>query len=88
MESDVGAAVLITSPERARDLRHPPVWMAGASMGSPYRWGQGWMGAGSASDDDFTSAGQRTVAEDLWRVSGLSPADVDVALVYDHSRPW
>ncbi len=87
MESDVGAAVLITSPERARDLRHPPVWMAGASMGSPYRWGQGWMGAGSACDDDFTSAGQRTVAEDLWRVSGLSPADVDVALVYDHFTP-
>ena len=56
-------------------------------MGSPYRWGQGWMGAGSASDDDFASAGQRTVAEELWRSSGHSPTDVDVALVYDHFTP-
>jgi len=87
MESDVGAAVVLSSTERARELRHAPVVLAGASMGSPYRWGQGWMGAGSASDDDFSSAGQRTVAEDLWRVSGLSPADVDVALVYDHFTP-
>ena len=87
MESDVGAAVMLTSAERARDTRHRPVYLAGAAMGSPYRWGQGWMGAGSASDDDFSSAGQRTVAEDLWRSSGLSPADVDVALVYDHFTP-
>jgi acetyl-CoA acetyltransferase len=87
MESDVGCAVLLTSSERARDARHRPVLLAGAAMGSPYRWGPGWTGAGGASDDDFASAGQRTVAEDLWRGSGLSPADVDVALLHDPFTP-
>lgn len=87
MESDVGVAVVITSAERARDLRHSPAYLAGASMGAPYRWGEGMLGGHNMSDDDFASAGQRTVAEELYRYSGLGPADVDVAMVYDHFTP-
>jgi acetyl-CoA acetyltransferase len=36
------------------------------------------------SDDDFCSAGQRTLAEDLYRQSGISPEEIHVAQIYDH----
>jgi len=87
MESDVSGAVIITSAERAKDMKQKPVTIAGAAMGAPYRWGMGMMGGGNMSDDDYASAGQRTVAEDLYRVSGMSAADVDVAMIYDHFTP-
>jgi acetyl-CoA acetyltransferase len=87
MESDVAGALLLVSAERARDLRQPPVYVRAAVMGSPYRWGQGMMGAGNMRDSDFASAGQRGVASDLWRQAGLCPGDVDVALIYDHFTP-
>jgi acetyl-CoA acetyltransferase len=87
MESDVSGAVVITSAERARDLKRKPVYIAGAAVGAVYRWGMGMMGGGNMSDDDFTSAGQRTVAEDLYRTSGAGPNDVDVAMMYDHFTP-
>lgn len=87
MESDVGVAVVITSGERAADLRSPPVAITAASMGGPYRWGDGMLAGHNMTDEDFASAGQRTVAEDLYRLSGLSPDDVDVAMIYDHFTP-
>jgi acetyl-CoA acetyltransferase len=87
MESDVGVAVLITSAERARDLRRPPVLLRGATLGSPWRWGQGNLGNSNMRDEDFASAGQRSVAEDLYAKTGLGPGDVDVAQIYDHFTP-
>jgi acetyl-CoA acetyltransferase len=87
MESDGGACVLVTSAERAKDLKQPPVLIAGAAMGAPYRWGGGMFGGNNMSPDDFTSAGQRTIAEDLYRYAGMGPDDVDVALIYDHFTP-
>jgi acetyl-CoA acetyltransferase len=87
MESDVGAAAVVTTAERALDLARRPVYIAGAAMGAPYRWGSGMLGGWNMSDDDFASAGQRTVAEDLYANSGLGPGDVDVALIYDHFTP-
>jgi acetyl-CoA acetyltransferase len=92
MESDSGTCVIVTTKERARDLRQEPVSLAGMAMGAPHRWGgghfSGVLGAGNQmSDDDFASAGQRTVAEDLYRNAGLVPTDVDVALMYDHFTP-
>jgi acetyl-CoA acetyltransferase len=87
MESDGGACVILASTERARDLRQPPVLLAGAAMGAPWRWGGGMFGGNNMSEDDFASAGQRTIAEDLYRNAGMGPTDVDVALIYDHFTP-
>jgi len=87
MESDGGCCVLITRTERARDLRHPPVLISGIAMGAPRRWGLGAFGGFNMADADYTSAGQRTIAEDLYRNAGMGPADVDVAMIYDHFTP-
>jgi acetyl-CoA acetyltransferase len=87
MESDVAAAVVLTSAERARDLPHPAALVAAATMGGPYRYGEGLLAGHQMSDDDFASSGQRTVAEDLWAKSGIGPADVDAAMIYDHFTP-
>jgi acetyl-CoA acetyltransferase len=42
------------------------------------------MGSYNMPDDDFASSGQRTVAADLYRVSGRAPGDFDALMVYDH----
>jgi acetyl-CoA acetyltransferase len=87
MESDGGACVIVTSAERAKDLRQPPVLFSGIAMGAPRRWGMGMFGGNNMSEADFASAGQRTIGEDLYRSAGIGPDDVDVAMIYDHFTP-
>jgi acetyl-CoA acetyltransferase len=74
-ESDVAAAVLLTSAEEAKDLRRAPVFLLGVAQGGP---GQVWE-----NEVDYCSAGFKGVAKRLWRQSGLTPGDVDVAQVYE-----
>jgi acetyl-CoA acetyltransferase len=87
MESDSGNCVLVASADRAKDMQQPLVTFAGLAMGSPPRWGQGMFGGNNMSDEDFASAGQRTIANDLYANAGAGPDDVDVALIYDHFTP-
>ena len=86
LECDGAVAVVTTSIERARDLRHPPVYVTASTHGGNGRWGQAitWMGM---PDEYFTSSGHRPVARRLWEMAGCAPADVDVALLYDHFTP-
>ncbi|HEY3941949.1 MAG TPA: hypothetical protein VGL60_05650 [Acidimicrobiales bacterium] len=87
MESDSGNCVILASAERARDLRQPPVLLTGVAMGAPYRWGAGMFGGNNMTAADFASAGQRTIANDLYANAGIGPGDVDVANIYDHFTP-
>ncbi|MGD0446894.1 MAG: hypothetical protein ABSA39_23405 [Edaphobacter sp.] len=87
MESDGGACVIVTSAERAKDLRQKAVLIAGAAMGAPRRYGHGLIDGNNMSAEDFASAGQRSIAEDLYRNAGMGPNDVDVAMIYDHFTP-
>jgi acetyl-CoA acetyltransferase len=84
MESDYGCAVVITSAERARDLRHAPAYISAASAGAPFRFGNALMSFYQQPDEDFASGGHRVVAEELYRLSGMSITDMDAAMVYDH----
>jgi len=84
MESDYGCAVVITSGERAATLRHRPAYIAAAAVGAPFRYGNALMSFYNQPDEDFASSGHRTVAEDLFRHSRLTLADMDAAMVYDH----
>lgn len=87
MESDSGNCVILTSAERALDAPQPRVLLASGAMGAPYRWGQGMFGANNMGAEDYASAGQRTIADDLYRNAGMGPEDVHVAHFYDHFTP-
>lgn len=86
LESDGAIAVVVTSTERARDLRQKPVVVHGSTQGGESGWGRSlyWM---NMPEDQFLTSGHRSVARDLWRQSGLTPADIDTAQIYDHFTP-
>lgn len=87
MESDGAVAVVTTSAERARDLRQPPVYVLASAHGGMGRWGPAIFNYFQAPDDYFASSGHRPVARRLYEMAGVTPADVDVALLYDHFSP-
>ncbi len=87
MESDSGNCVIVASAERAKDLKAAPVHLAGIAMGAPYRWGGGMFGGNNMSDEDFASAGQRTIANNLYSNAGIGPDEVSLANIYDHFTP-
>ena len=80
-ESDGACAVIVTSAERARDLRQPPVLITAAAQG---------MLAGDGVERQsrpaslWTTAGLSSVAEELYRNAGLGPEDMDVAQFYEN----
>jgi acetyl-CoA acetyltransferase len=83
-ESDGGTAVVVTSVERARDLRQRPAVIRGVSQGAA--WDQEVMT--SFYRDDMTGVPEiRLVAEQLWEMSGLRPDDVQAAVIYDAFTP-
>jgi acetyl-CoA acetyltransferase len=86
LECDGAVAVVTTTAERAKDLRHPPAYVRASAHGGNGRWGQAivWMGM---PDDEFASSGHRPVAKRMYEMAGLGPSDVDVALLYDHFSP-
>ncbi|GAA1420393.1 lipid-transfer protein [Streptomyces thermospinosisporus] len=84
-ETDGGQALVVTSVERARDLPRPPAVVAAAAQGA----GRAQEQMTSFYRDDLTGLPEMgVVARQLWRSSGLTPEDVDVAILYDHFTPF
>ncbi|RII11936.1 lipid-transfer protein [Streptomyces sp. YIM 130001] len=84
-ETDGGQAVVVTSVERARDLRRSPAVIAAAAQGA----GRGQEQMTSFYRDDLTGLPEMgVVARQLWRTSGLGPTDMDVGILYDHFTPF
>ena len=79
LENDGAAAIIVTSAERARDLRQPPAYILAASQGSGYR-----HGAAAHNAPDYGSSNFKTVAHNLYSMAGVGPEDVDVAQVYEN----
>jgi len=73
MISDGGGAVVIASPEVARDCDKPPVWILGGAEATQYRENGG--------DITTTAAAQSGPA--AFAEAGVAPGDVDVAMIYD-----
>lgn len=84
MENDGACAVVVTTADRAADLRRPAVAVLGHAQGSPAGFGHGQYENVGLTEDVYLSGGGRDVARRLWETSGLGPADVDVAQLYDH----
>jgi acetyl-CoA acetyltransferase len=84
LESDGAVAAVVTSAERARDLRHRPVYIMASAHGGMGRWGPAVFTYFQQPDEYFASSGHRPVAKRMYEMAGVTPADVDVALLYDH----
>ena len=87
LESEGAVPIVTTSLERARDLRQPPVPVVAAAHGGTRAWGRGFSWFGMPDDETFASAGHQAVAGWLYRRAGVTPRDIDVALIYDHFTP-
>ncbi|MEU5884663.1 lipid-transfer protein [Spirillospora sp. NPDC047279] len=84
-ESDGGVAIVVTSAERARDLPNPPVVINAAAQGT----GPDQMMMFSYYSGDLASLpAMGNVGSRLWEQSGLGPADVQTAILYDHFTPF
>ncbi|WP_405448199.1 lipid-transfer protein [Streptomyces erythrochromogenes] len=84
-ETDGGQALVVTTTERARSLRHAPAVITAAAQGA----GRRQEGMTSFYRDDLTGLPEMdVVARQLWRTSGLRPSDIDVGILYDHFTPF
>ncbi|MGA5759303.1 lipid-transfer protein [Nonomuraea bangladeshensis] len=84
-ESDGAVALVVTSAERARDLRRSPAVIKAAAQGSAA--GQQMMT--SYYRDDMSGLPEMgVVGRRLWEMSGLSPSDIRIAILYDHFTPF
>ena len=78
-ESDGGVAIVLTSLERARDLRQPPVAVVATQGG-----GHGAQIATNHYAEDLSKMGEAfTAAKRLYKLAGLRPQDIDAAMLYE-----
>lgn len=84
LETDGACALVITSAERARDLKQPAVLISGVAQGMPPRH---YMMNGLLYQEDPFDLPSLYAARDVYRMAGMGPGDVDVALLYDVFSP-
>jgi acetyl-CoA acetyltransferase len=83
-ESDGAVAIVVTTPERARDLKQKPAVISAAAQGS----GADQFVMTSYYRDDIGIPEIGVVGRELWRQSGLQPSDLPMAILYDHFTPY
>ena len=84
-ETDGGQALVVVSAERARDLPHPPAVVRAVAQGAT----TSTQMMTSYYADDITGLPEMgLVARQLWNDSGLGPADIQTAVIYDHFTPF
>src|SRR5260370_25863944 len=79
MENDGSAAVLLTTAERARDLKQKPAYLMAAAQGSGYR-----HVATAENAYDYSTSNFKTLAPRLFEMAAITPKDVDCAQVSEH----
>jgi acetyl-CoA acetyltransferase len=73
--TDGGAAVVLTSAERARDLAKPPVYLLGTGEATNHR--------NISQMPDLTTTEATRSSERALQMAGITHADIDTAHVYD-----
>ena len=84
-ETDGGQALVVTSVERARDLPNTPAVVLAGAQGAG---DQQWTMTSFYRDDIAQLPEMKVVADELWTSSGLSPSDIQTAILYDHFTPY
>ena len=84
-ESDGAQALVVVSAERARDMPQPAAIVEAAAQGA----GPQQESMTSYYRDDLGGLPEMgVVARQIWATTGLTPDDVDVAILYDHFTPF
>jgi acetyl-CoA acetyltransferase len=83
LESDGAVAVVITSADRARTLKQPPVLIHAFSQGLC----RGHQSMTDYHRDQPLQTNSRATARRLWQLADFGPDDVDVAQIYDAFSP-
>ena len=83
-ESDGGIAIVVTTPERARDLPQPAVVVEAAAEAAVF---DGDIVTDFYRHDLTRFDDMALVATELWRQSGLGTTDIDAAMLYEHFGP-
>ncbi len=76
LKSDGGVCLIVTSTERARDLKQPLVHISGV--------GQGYTTQNMERPDWWYAPHQKDAVDAAYRMAGVGPADIDVAQLYDN----
>jgi acetyl-CoA acetyltransferase len=84
VDTDGAVAIIVTSTERAKDLRQRPAIILGATQGIAT---QGEMMTSVYRPRISGLPEAWYAAQELWRVSGVTPKDIDVAQFYDAFSP-
>ncbi len=84
-ESDGAVAVVVTRLERARDLRQPPAVIRAAAQAAS---SEQQMMTGFYADDIAGLPEMGLVAQQLYATAGLTPDDIQTAVIYDHFTPF
>ncbi len=73
--TDGGGAILMTTADRAKDLRQPPVYVLGAA-GAETHWNV-------SQQPDFTTCAGALAGPVAFERAGLTPDDIDMLMFYD-----
>jgi acetyl-CoA acetyltransferase len=84
-ETDGGQALLVTTKERARDLKGIPAIINAAAQGMA---DEQQMMRSYARESLVGLPEMGTCARQIWESSGLGPADIQTAVIYDHFTPF
>ncbi len=85
LENDGAVAYLVTSAEEARDLAQPPAYVLGAAIGGgPIHTELAEFFRTTGAYDPDRIIGGRLIARELFGGAGITPADVDAAMIFDH----
>ena len=77
--SDGGAAIILTSAERARDFQQAPVYLLGV--------GEGHSHEHISQAKNLTTSAATVSGKQAYEMAGLSPSDIDFAQLYDCFTP-
>ncbi len=84
-ESDGAQALIVTTVERARDMPQTPAVVKAVAQGAGK---DQWTMTSFYRDDIAQLPEMKLVANELWSSSGLTPADIQTAVLYDHFTPY
>src|SRR5882757_5987129 len=80
MISDGGVAIVVTTAERARELRQPAVYISGIAEHAGIR--------GEHNPENLMRPWLREAAGAIWAATGLGPDDIDALYIQDPTALW